>query len=75
MATLAGFTLPGDVSASSRYWAEDIIEPPVTVTAQGTIIAPEKPGLGFDVNMARIDSLTVRKETIVRKSSASGQRS
>ncbi|MFN2510079.1 MAG: o-succinylbenzoate synthase [Pyrinomonadaceae bacterium] len=75
MATLAGFTLPGDVSASSRYWAEDIIEPPVTVSAQGTIVAPLKPGLGFDVNMARIDSLTVRKETIVRKSSASGQRS
>lgn len=75
MATLAGFTLPGDVSASSRYWAEDIIEPPVTVSAQGTIVAPEKPGLGFDLNMARIDSLTVRRETIVGKSSASGQRS
>jgi o-succinylbenzoate synthase len=75
MATLGGFSLPGDVSASSRYWAEDIIEPPVTVTAQGTIVSPEKPGLGFDLNMARIDSLTVRKETIVRKSSASGQRS
>ena len=75
MATLAGFTLPGDVSASSRYWAEDIIEPPVTVTAQGTIAVPEKPGLGFVVNLAHLDSLTVRKETIVRKSSASGQRS
>jgi len=75
MATLPGFTLPGDVSASSRYWSEDIIEPPVTVTAQGTILASEKPGLGFDVNMARIDSLTVRKETIVTKSSALGQRS
>lgn len=75
LATLAGFTLPGDVSASSRYWAEDIIEPPVTVTAQGTIVAPEKPGLGFDVNMGRIDSLTVRKETIGRRCSASGHRS
>lgn len=74
MATLAGFTLPGDVSASSRYWAEDIIDPPVTVTAEGTIVLPEKPGLGFTLNMARIDALTVRKETIVRKSSASGQR-
>ena len=73
MATLAGFTLPGDVSASSRYWAEDIIEPAVTVSARGTIAAPEKPGLGFDVNVARVDSLTVRRETIVRKSSASGQ--
>ena len=75
MATLAGFTLPGDVSASSRYWAEDIIDPPVTVTPHGTIVVPKEPGLGFDVNMSRIDSLTVRKETIVSKSSASGQRS
>ena len=64
MATLEGFTLPGDVSASARYWAEDIIDPPVTVTARGTIFAPEKPGLGFDINRDRIDSLTIRKETI-----------
>lgn len=72
MATLAGFTLPGDVSASSRYWTEDIVEPPVTVTAQGVIVAPDKPGLGFEVNIDRIDSLTVRKETIA--GSALGQR-
>ncbi len=64
MATLAGFTLPGDVSASSRYWEEDIIEPPVTVTLEGTIVAPERPGLGFEVNESRIDSLTVRREII-----------
>jgi len=64
MATLSGFTLPGDVSASSRYWAEDIIEPPVTVTARGTIQAPDKPGIGFEVNRARIDQLTVRRELI-----------
>jgi O-succinylbenzoate synthase len=64
MATLAGFTLPGDVSASSRYWTEDIIEPPVTVTPRGTIIAPEAPGLGFEINRRRVDELTVRSETI-----------
>ena len=64
MSTLAGFTLPGDVSASKRYWAEDIIEPPVIVSANGTITAPEAPGIGFNLNMPRIDSLTVRKETI-----------
>jgi o-succinylbenzoate synthase len=64
MATLEGFSLPGDVSASARYWEEDIIDPPVTVTARGTIGAPQKPGLGFDINRARIDSLTIRKETI-----------
>jgi O-succinylbenzoate synthase len=64
MATLAGFTLPGDVSASSRYWEEDIIEPPVTVTSRGTIVAPTKPGIGFEVNRERIDRLTLRSEKI-----------
>ncbi|MFN2493222.1 MAG: enolase C-terminal domain-like protein, partial [Pyrinomonadaceae bacterium] len=64
MATLAGFTLPGDVSASARYWKEDIIEPPVTITASGTIVAPGKPGLGFNINLPRIDSLTTRKVVI-----------
>ncbi len=64
MATLAGFTLPGDVSASARYWAEDIIEPPVTVTANGTIIAPDAPGIGFEIKRERIEKLTVRKESI-----------
>jgi o-succinylbenzoate synthase len=61
MATLVGFTLPGDVSASKRYWEEDIVEPPVTVTPRGTIIAPESPGLGYRVKRERIESLTVRK--------------
>ena len=64
MSTLAGFTLPGDVSASARYWHEDVIDPPVTVTPAGTIKAPDKPGIGFEVNQARIDRLTVRSETI-----------
>lgn len=64
MATLAGFTLPGDVSASARYWEQDIIEPAVTVTAGGTIIAPDKPGIGFEVNGKRVEQLTVRHEQI-----------
>ena len=64
MATLAGFTLPGDVSASARYWQEDIIDPPVTVTSRGTIRAPEKPGIGFEVNRARIKQLTVRSGSV-----------
>ncbi len=64
MATLEGFTLPGDVSASARYWEEDIIEPPVTVSSRGTIAAPAKPGIGFEVNRARIDRLTGRSERI-----------
>ena len=47
MSTLPGFTLPGDVSASPRYWNEDIIEPAVEVTPKGTISVPKGPGPGF----------------------------
>jgi O-succinylbenzoate synthase len=61
MSTLPNFTLPGDVSASSRYWDEDIIEPEVEVTSQGTIRVPRAPGLGFTVKREFIERLTVRK--------------
>lgn len=61
MSTLPGFTLPGDVSASSRYWNEDIIEPEVKVSARGTISSPASPGLGFALNRELIDRLTVRR--------------
>jgi O-succinylbenzoate synthase len=64
MSTLAGFTLPGDVSASARYWEEDLIEPPVTVSRRGTITPPQSPGLGFQINLPRIEALTVSKEII-----------
>jgi O-succinylbenzoate synthase len=64
MSTLPGFTLPGDVSASARYWEEDIIEPPVMVSGRGTIQPPGGPGIGFSLNLPRIDALTIRKETI-----------
>jgi O-succinylbenzoate synthase len=67
MSTLPGFTLPGDVSASARYWAEDIIEPPVTVNVDGTINAPADYGIGYEVNEARIEDLTVRRETVPLK--------
>ena len=63
MSARPGFTLPGDVSASQRYWAEDIIVPEVTVGAQGTIHVPQTAGLGYIPNQPRIDKLTVRKES------------
>jgi O-succinylbenzoate synthase len=63
LSALAGFTLPGDVSASQRYWAEDIIEPEVTVTPEGTIRVPLTPGLGFTPRLDRIEKLTVRRES------------
>ena len=64
MATQAGFVMPGDVSASKRYWTEDIIVPPVTVTPRGTIVRPEADGIGYEINERRIEALTVR-ETII----------
>ena len=64
LSTLPGFILPGDVSASARYWEEDIIEPPVTVSRKGTIKAPSGHGIGYEVNEDRIEALTVRRETV-----------
>ncbi|MBV9480848.1 MAG: o-succinylbenzoate synthase [Acidobacteria bacterium] len=60
MSTLPNFTLPGDVSASHRYWNEDIIEPAVEVTPSGTIRVPRGPGLGYAVKRDLMDRLTVR---------------
>jgi O-succinylbenzoate synthase len=64
MSTLPGFVLPGDVSASARYWHEDIIDPPVTVSRRGTITPPSAPGIGFAVKVDLIERLTTRRETI-----------
>ena len=63
MSSLPGFVLPGDVSASLRYWEEDIIEPEVVVSSRGTIAVPQAPGLGYAVRRERIRQLTVRERT------------
>ncbi len=64
LSTLENFTLPGDVSASARYWADDIIEPEVTVSPEGEIAIPDTPGRGYEVRADLVERLTVRKETI-----------
>ena len=64
LSTLPNFKLPGDVSASKRYWKEDIIEPEVEVSPQGTIAITDKPGRGYDLRNNLIEELTVRKETL-----------
>lgn len=64
LSSLENFTLPGDVSASERYWKEDIIEPEVTVSLAGEITIPDVPGRGFEVRTDLIEKLTVRKEEI-----------
>ena len=64
MSTLPNFTLPGDVSASRRYWTEDIIEPEVEVTPKGTIRVPTAPGIGYTPRLDRIEQLTKRREVL-----------
>jgi O-succinylbenzoate synthase len=64
LSTLENFSLPGDVSASARYFTDDIVEPEVTVSKTGEIEIPDVPGRGYEVRSDLIDRLTVRKETI-----------
>jgi O-succinylbenzoate synthase len=60
--TLPGFTLPGDTSASARYFHEDLIDPPVVVSPRGTIAVPEAPGIGHEIVWPRVERATVHKE-------------
>ncbi|HVN06129.1 MAG TPA: o-succinylbenzoate synthase [Bryobacteraceae bacterium] len=62
LSTLPNFVLPGDVSASKRYWARDIIVPPVATTPQGTIRVSGEPGFGYALDRDYIRSVTVREE-------------
>ncbi len=64
LSSLENFRLPGDVSASSRYWADDIIEPAVTVSSQGEIEVPRTPGRGFEVRSDLVERQTVRTHAI-----------
>ena len=64
MSTMENFSLPGDVSASKRYWSEDVIEPEVEVTPAGTIRVPGGAGIGFAVKRDRIEAITVRKQRL-----------
>jgi O-succinylbenzoate synthase len=64
LATLPNFVLPGDVSASKRYWKRDIIDPPVETTASGTIVIRDEPGFGYALDHDFIRSITVREESL-----------
>src|SRR5512140_533426 len=64
LSTLPNFKLPGDVSASKRYWKEDIIEPEVTVTPDGLINVPDAPGTGFAIKEKLIGELSRRTQTV-----------
>ncbi|WP_420489550.1 o-succinylbenzoate synthase [Neobacillus niacini] len=62
LASLPGFTIPGDISASNRFWEEDIISPEVTVE-KGYVSVPTSPGIGFGINEKRIRELTQVEKT------------
>lgn len=63
LASLPNFAFPGDISASSRYYARDIVDPPVEVDPEGTIQVPKGPGIGFRVIEKRMKEFCLRQET------------
>jgi O-succinylbenzoate synthase len=67
MATLPNFTLPGDVSASRRYWKRDIISPEVEVSAHGTIAIRDEPGFGYEIDRDFMKHVTVREDALTRE--------
>lgn len=62
LASLPNFTLPGDISASKRYYKEDIVEPEFMVNQDGTMDVPVKPGIGVEVNMEMLKKVSVKSE-------------
>jgi O-succinylbenzoate synthase len=65
LASLSNFTLPGDISASKRYYKADIVDPEFVVNPDGTMDVPAKPGIGVEVNIRELDNVTVR--SVVQK--------
>jgi O-succinylbenzoate synthase len=63
LSTLENFSLPGDVSASKRYWKEDVIEPEVEVSREGLIRVSDEPGTGYKIREDFVEQLTVRNKT------------
>jgi O-succinylbenzoate synthase len=64
LSTLPNFILPGDVSASKRYWKRDIVAPPIEVDCNGVIAIRDEPGFGYELDLDYIRAITVREETI-----------
>jgi O-succinylbenzoate synthase len=64
LASLPNFALPGDIAASRRYYAPDLIEPPIEVAPDGTIAVPDSPGIGVRVVAERVEAATLRRATL-----------
>lgn len=63
LASLANFMIPGDTSASSRYWEKDIVEPEVDLSSPGKILVPTSPGMGYSINEKVLESYVVGKQS------------
>jgi o-succinylbenzoate synthase len=66
LAALPGFTLPGDISASTRFYAQDIVTEPITVV-DGHVAVPTGPGLGFELDRNFLDAVTTSIVTLARE--------
>jgi O-succinylbenzoate synthase len=64
LASLPGFTIPGDLSPSARYWEQDVVTPEWSMNDGVVSVPVDRPGLGVTVDVARVDNLTVRTQTI-----------
>ena len=64
LATLPNFVLPGDVSASKRYWKRDVVAPEVKTTPRGTIEIRDDAGFGYPIDREYLDSITTVKESL-----------
>lgn len=64
LASLPGFTIPGDLSPSARYWEQDVVTPEWTMNDGIVSVPTDQPGLGVTVDVARVDNLTVRSQTL-----------
>jgi O-succinylbenzoate synthase len=67
LSSLENFSLPGDVSASKRYWSEDIVDPAVEVSAEGQIAQRNDPGIGYSVKDDLLQQLTIRTQIFEAK--------
>ncbi|HVE77441.1 MAG TPA: o-succinylbenzoate synthase [Gemmatimonadaceae bacterium] len=71
LASLPNFSLPGDLSPSARYWERDLVSPEWTMDADGLVGVPlDRPGIGVAVDVDRVESLTVRSETLTAPAAA-----
>jgi len=61
LASLPNFQLPGDISASKRYYKQDLVWPPFEITPEGMMAVPQRPGIGVEVDEEQLEKATVRE--------------